>query len=355
MDQGQNGFARRVLTALGIAALFAALLLLVWAAADVLLLAFAGILLAVFLRGLSDWLAEHTPLSGRWALAVVVLALAGLFVGGAWLMAPRLADQFDQLVEQLPKAVDQLRGRIEGSNWGRQLLDQVPKASELASSGGNVLGRMTGFASSTLGAIAGAVVALFLGLYLAFEPTTYTDGVVRLVPIAGRPRAREILAALGSTLRGWLIGKAFAMAVVGVMTAIGLWLLGIPLALILGVLTALLTFIPNLGPILSFIPAALVGLMAGPRQVLYIAALYLAIQTIESYLLTPIVQRRAIALPPALLLFSQIFLGILLGPLGVLMATPLMAVATVLVKMLYVEDTLGDTADQPDPKPRSGG
>lgn len=346
MTNGRE-FIRRVLETVGIVVGgAAALFLIAWYAVDVLLLGFAGVLLAVFLRSLGDWLADRTPLSRRWALAAVVAALAALGGLGAWFMAPSLADQFDELTERIPQAIERVRERVEHHRWAQALRDQAPKADEaLSSSGRRVISGATGLASTTLGAFGGVFVVLVMGLYLAFEPRVYADGLVRLVPRSRRTRAREVLDALHSTLQGWLIGKVFSMAVVGVLTALGLWLLGVPLALTLGILTALLTFIPNLGPILSFVPAALIALLQGPQMVLYVFALFVAIQTVETYLLTPLVQRRAISLPPALLLFSQVLMGVLLGALGVLLATPLMAVVVVLIKMLYVEDALGDPVE----------
>ena len=153
-----------------------------------------------------------------------------------------------------------------------------------------------------------------------------------------RGSLREVLAAVGSTLRWWLWGKLLGMLVIGVLTTLGLWRLGVPLALTLGLLAALLTFIPNIGPILAVIPAALLD---SPAKALYVLGLYLPIQTVESYLITPLVQRLTISMPSALTITAQLVLGVLLGAMGVVLATPLTAAAVVLMKMLYVEDALG--------------
>jgi len=150
------------------------------------------------------------------------------------------------------------------------------------------------------------------------------------------------LQAIGQTLRWWLLGRWVSMIVVGFLTAAGLWFIGVPLTLTFGLLTALLTFIPYLGPILSAIPPTLLAFTQYPQQALYVILLYVGIQSVESYLVTPLVQQRTVSLAPALTLTAQMVLGILLGGIGIILATPLFAVMVVLVRMLYIEDTLGE-------------
>jgi predicted PurR-regulated permease PerM len=144
-----------------------------------------------------------------------------------------------------------------------------------------------------------------------------------------------------------------SMIVVGLLTAVGLWALGMPLALTLGLLAALLTFIPNLGPTLAVVPAALLALLQSPTKSLYVILLYLVIQAVESYLLIPLVQRQAVSLPPALTITAQVLLGILVGGFGLVLATPLTAAVMVLVRMLYIEDALGDSVDMLSDRSRS--
>jgi predicted PurR-regulated permease PerM len=133
------------------------------------------------------------------------------------------------------------------------------------------------------------------------------------------------------------------MAVVGVLTAIGLWVAGVPLAFVLGLIAALLSFVPYIGPLAAVIPAALVALAEDPTKVIYVFALYGAVQLLESYLITPLIQERAVSIPPAVLIAAQVIMGVLAGAAGVLMATPLAVVLIVLVQMLYLEDVLGDS------------
>jgi predicted PurR-regulated permease PerM len=326
----------------GVAAAVAVALLLSWQAADVFLLIFAGLLLAIFLRALSDWLSAHSPLSVGWALATVLLALIGSLIAAGWLLAPGIADQVDQLSQKLPQAASKLEDRISRYEWGRIILREAPSAGELIPDRADALAKVTGVFSATLGALANFVIVLFVGLYLAAEPTLYFNGLMKLAPVGRRERAGEVLTAVGDALRWWLLGKVISMAVVGAFTTLGLWLLDVPLALTLGLIAALLTFIPNIGPILSAIPAVMLALMQSPTLALYVALLYLGIQTVESYLLTPLLQKRAVSLPPALTISAQVLLGVLLGGLGLALATPLTAASLVLVKMLYVGEAPDD-------------
>lgn len=313
-----------------------------WLSIDVVLVVFAGILLAIFLRTLSQWVSRHTPLSDGWSLATVTLGLLGILVGTGWLAAPDVAEQLDLLTKEMPRAVETLWQKIERYEWAGRLLDEVPSADELASKSGGFVRGATGALSTTAGAIAMMVVVLFIGLYLASNPQLYVGGFLLLAPIRHRARGREVMNGIGRTLQWWLLSKVIAMAVIGVATWAGLSLLGVPLALILGILAALLTFIPNLGPILSAIPAILLALMDGFKPAVYVALLYFGIQMVESYVLTPLLQQKTVSLPAALTMATQVLLGLLLGGLGVILATPLTAAGMVAVRMIYIEDLLGD-------------
>ena len=191
------------------------------------------------------------------------------------------------------------------------------------------------------GVLGAVVYVLFVTLYFAFSPAIYRRGVVALVPPGRRARAEQLIETLASTLRRWLGAQLITMAALGVASGIGLRLLGIPLAFALGLLAGLLLFVPYLGSIASAIPALLIALTVGPMHVLYVALLYVGIHLAESYLLSPLLQRRAVDAPALLVLGAQLIAGALWGILGLMFATPIVATALVVVRMLYVEDTLG--------------
>jgi predicted PurR-regulated permease PerM len=344
----RDSYTRRVLIAVAITAAAVLLLVFLWYTVDVLLLAFAGVLLAIFLRSMSDWLSARTGLSAGWSLGLVVAALLGLTALGLWLLAPTVADQIDQLSQRLPEAARDLRQRVEQFELGRLLMAQVFPAGAAGGSGdGGALSAATGFFSSTLGVITDMAIILFFGLFLATDPDQYIRGLIKLFPHTKRPRLREVLRALGYTLRWWLIGRALAMIIIGVFTTLGLWVLGVPLALALGILAALLNFIPNIGPLLAGIPAVLLALTQSPVQALYVIILYTIIQTVEGYILTPLMDEQTVSTPPAIGIIGQVLLGVLVGFLGVAFAAPLTATVIVLVKLLYVEDVLGDPVEVP--------
>ncbi|MBM9605329.1 AI-2E family transporter [Desulfopila inferna] len=338
-------YTKLILIALGLLALFLLLSLLLRSAVQILLLIFAGILFSIFIRGLSNFLfGKFNHLSENWSIAITLMLLVIAFIAFFILLAPQLAEQGGKLVEQIPEAFNNLRERINHLDWLENLFQSFGGSSAL-SSAGTVSSQALGFFATTIGIITSMFIILFVGLYLSFTPQYYINGIIRLVPQNGRQRTGQVFSALDYTLGLWLIGRFTGMLVVSVSTFIGLYFLKVPLPLSLAVLAGLLTFIPNIGPILSAIPAILLGYTESPSTALYVILLYLLIQGIESYIITPLIQQRAVAMPPVLTLTSQVVLGTALGFLGLLLATPLTAAAMVLVKMLYIEDVLGEKCE----------
>ena len=316
------------------------LLALFWLAPEVPLLGFAAVLLAVALRLPAEWVAAHTGMR-RW---VAVLALVGavvLVLGlGGWLAFDPLAEQANQLIRDLPRSLAVLQERLAETRLGGVLAERL-RPEALAGSAEAMASSAAAAASGTLGALGNAVLVLLMGIYLAISPHAYLRGLRALIhPSLDRP-FREALAECGETLRGWLLGQGFAMVVTGLLTWLGLMLLGVPLAGALAAITALLGFIPYLGPVIAAVPAMLLALTESPMLVLWVALLFVAIQSIEGNILTPLVQSRAADLPPVLLLLAQVLAGGLFGLLGVALAAPAAAVAMVLVRRGYVEGWLG--------------
>ncbi len=307
--------------------------LLLCLAPDALLIVFAGILLAVFLNAGARLTARLTGLQRPWSLAVFILLLAAAGVLATLTAVPFIAEQLNELWRQVPKAAAAVRERMQQYDWSQDLLGEIQPQQMLTA------GRSTAtFAfSAVFGAFGNLILILFIGLYLAVDPRLYIRGVELLVAPSLRPATERVLVEIGETLEGWLLAQLIAMSIVGSLTLVGLWILGIPLAPVLALIAALMTFIPNIGPVIAAVPAILLGLSAGPWAALWVVLLYIAVQSVESYLITPMVQQRTNDLPPALVIAAQLVLGILFGLLGLALATPLAAAGITLVRLTYVE------------------
>jgi predicted PurR-regulated permease PerM len=345
-----DNFARRALLTVGMAGLLVAALFFLTYVINVFLLIFAGLLLAVLLRIPADWIGDHTPLSDEWVLVLVLLAGVGLLGGAGWFFAPIITTQLDQLVLALPEGQEQFQQWLQQYTWSRQLLEQtsmeqLPPLNEVLSGTGSVLSRVSTIFSGMLGVGINLLVIGFIGIFLAFQPDMYINGIIRLLPRQRRARTRQVMIAMGYALRWWLISRVFSMVVIGISTGVGLWLLNVPFALVLGILSGLLNFIPFFGSILAAIPVAIVAIMQGPMTLVYVLLLYMVVQTIESYLLTPLVQQQAVSVPAVLAITFQLLMAAAAGIFGFVLALPLIAAGIVLVRMLYLEDVLGEEVD----------
>ena len=338
-------FLRRTLVVLAVVAVGYA----IWLTFDILLLTFFGAFIAVLLRRCAMLVKDHTPLNARQGLAVVLVLLVVLSVGFAWLLGPQLVAQVGQLFQTLPEALRSLEEALRDSSVGRDILDALPSAQSAAPSLGNLVSSVTGVLTSVLGLLAGTVLVIAVAIYGALEPDVYRRGIVRLTPSPQRERVGEILDLLDYELWRWTCGQMIAMVVVGVLTFVGLWLLSVPSAFALGVIAALLDFIPLAGPIISTGIAMLVGFTVGVDTALYVLLVCTAIQQLEGNVLVPWVQKHSIWIPSIVSILAIAILGALFGPIGVILSGPLTTVTIVLVQAIYVEDVLGDRMRLPQP------
>jgi predicted PurR-regulated permease PerM len=329
MTAAETGsFTRRVLFVLGALLLVA----LLWHLADVLVLVFGAVVVAVALRALAGRL-ELWRVPPRWSLAVALLlivATGALVV--AWIGEP-LAEQLSRLREGLPAAFERATAWLRGHRIGVTVLeywaslrqDSVPWS------------RLLGVAGTAIGALGTLTLIVITGVYLAADPGLYRRGVLSLLPPPRRADFAEALDRSAAGLRKWLLGQSLSMLFVGGATALGLLALSVPLALAIGLISGLLAFIPFFGALVGGGLAVLVAFMEGPQTALHVLILCIAIQQVEGHVLMPLVQRWAVALPPVLGLMSTLVFGVLFGVIGVLFATPMMVVVMTWVQCLYVE------------------
>jgi predicted PurR-regulated permease PerM len=304
---------------------------------SVIPLVFGAILVALLFRSLAEPLARRTGLHDGIALMGAVLLVFGLLAGAAWLLGDAVRTQVQILSQAVPAAWEAVEVRLEDWGLSDQLEDMV---ADVTPTGSGLLSSIGGAAMSFGSGLADLLLIVVGGVYLAAQPKLYRAGLLKLITPARRNLAAEALDDSGRALRLWLLGQLASMAIIGTVTGIGLWLIGVPSALTLGILAGPLEFVAIIGPIIAAIPALLIALTQGLDTASWTLALYVVVQQLESNLVQPIVQQKAVEMPPALLLFSIVIGGLLFGLIGVLLAAPMTVLAYVLVKRLYVGEAL---------------
>jgi predicted PurR-regulated permease PerM len=375
---------------------------LIWVAQTVFLTAFLGVLFGLAVSAGVDWLRPRVRLPRGILAALIVFGAAGGVVGFFVVSGPVLATQSRELRTKLPEAIDKIDAWVQarqsgflgsivrggaGASSTSPAAQPVPQAgaglprpprqpapdSALAAAGQpgqgqtvaggqttappqtlreRILGQLSGltryffgFISSTISVVAGLVLILVLSIYVGADPDTYHDGLMKLFPRPWRKRAGEVLTAISIALRKWLVTQLIAMIVIGVVSTVVLLILGVNAAVPLGVIAGLLEFIPTVGPILSAVPAIAMGFVDSPEKALAVLVAYFAIQQMENYLLIPFLMREGVDLPPALTIIAQALMALIFGFLGLLVAVPLLAATMVAVKMLYVQDVVGEPVE----------
>lgn len=337
------GTGRRSLLATGLALLAACIaIFLVWQTVPSLLIIFAGVLFAAFLDAAARAIAPILPVKRAWRLALVLLLLLALLAFAMVWGAGKIPEQIHlllQVMESQLEVVQQhllsfgvdLLGPEAGRNFARWFFDQ----GRLFSNAQMVLGTATSFLTN-------AVLILFLGILFAFDPSSHRESLVMLVTQSYRPRARAVLDEMGNVLRLWFIGQVIRIALMTVCVWLALYLIGLPGPFVLGFQAGLSNFIPYLGPIVAAVPIALVAMPFGGSVLVWSVVVYTIIQSIEGYVIGPLIQRQAVDTPPAWTLVAILLLGALFGAIGIALAMPLVAISRVALIRFYVEDYLGD-------------
>jgi predicted PurR-regulated permease PerM len=359
----------------------------IWAAA------FLGVLFALSLNGPAEWLRGHVHLSPRLSTFLVLLVVLTVFGGLGWVIGPSLVSQTDDMTTKLPDAFKNVLVWLNQRPWGErvlkyaenwsgmrpeEMLDEVgkskpdsedepekiedeaddsevepkksedePEKSEDESESQSPLPDFTQILRPIANGISQTAktgvlltISLVTMLFIAFDPTLYQRGVLWLVPRQHEDIAHQAMDRLCVAMRWWMLGRLASMAVIGVLTSLGMWLIGMPAPLALGALAGLLSFVPNVGPIAAALPGLLLALSQGPWMVVWALGIYLGSQFIETYAITPLIDQYTVSAPPGLLIVIQFVLAALAGAWGMIIATPLLVVIMVLIQQLYIREVL---------------
>jgi predicted PurR-regulated permease PerM len=357
---------------------------LVWFAHLLILVAFLGILFGLAVSSGVDQLQRIRIPRGVGA-ATIVIGFFGILVGfGAW-VAPTVHEQSVELRKRLPDAIDRIENWANSHQTGligvavRGLASdtQADTTARTASGApapvkpdtiniqatlqqrvgggmGGVVRYLFPFLSSTIAAVTGFLIIVFLALYIAVDPDMYRRGIMHLFPYDHRERAGEVLSAIAAVLRKWLVTQLIAMITISAVVTVVLLILHVQAALALGLLAGLLEFIPTVGPIMSALPAVAMGFLDSPEKALSVTIAYVLIQFFENHMLIPLLMKGGMDLPPALTVFSQALMALLFGFLGLMCAVPILAAVVVAVRMIYVEGVVGDEAGTLPPEVAGG-
>jgi predicted PurR-regulated permease PerM len=364
--QGSGDATRTRIIYVSIGLIFALLLAsyLVYQIAVVVLVLLLTLLFSVIISAPVDYLERRGVGRGTGTLAVFGGLILALGIAGVAL-APTIAEQASELWETFPELLanaQDVAGRLQGAlGLGTPValdqLDVVDSARNFFS--GGTLATVANVGAGVASVLSYLVVIVIATIYAVARPWPLVNGFVALFPAGRRQEVREILADMYQTVQRWFVGQLGSMLIIGVLSTVALYLIGVPFALLLGIFSGLISFIPFVGPMLSVIPPVLLALIGTPVDAFWVILAYAIIQAIESYLLQPLIMSRAVFLHPAVVMFALLIMGTLFGFVGVLLAVPLVAALHVLLRELWIErmDSLGTDPKSPEdePEPKRGG
>ncbi len=304
-----------------------------WRLADLLLLVFACALVALIFFNIARWIAVRTGVHFGIALGLSVLGILATLIGSFWFFGNSLSYEFAELAQRLPAAWEVFQARFAGTPIGAEVFK---RAGEYMPDGKSIVGFATGLLTS-LGTIVSALAVIIVGgIYLAAQPRLYGKGVILLTPQSARGKLTRTFLSVAESLNGWLVGQGIGMLFVGFATTIGLAIVGLPAAPAIGLVAGLCEFVPYLGTFVVVVPSVILAFSESTTTGIWTIVVLVVVQQVQGNLVMPLLQSRMVELPPALTIFSLIAAGVLLGPVGVILATPLTVVVMVVVKSVYV-------------------
>jgi predicted PurR-regulated permease PerM len=325
-------YIEKVWHTVAIVALLVVAILIARVAFNVLLMILAGVLISVYFHGLADIIERRTKWGRKLCMTLSVLGsfliLATLF----WFMGTKIQGQIAVLSESLPQTISNFKARLGESPLGAKVLEYF--------AGGNsdkIFATAQTFFSTSFGVMGNIYIIMFLGIFFTSDPLLYKDGIIKLFPDKNKPMARQVIERASQALKGWLKGMMLSMVLITLMLTTGLTIIGIPVALVLALITGLLKLVPNFGSLAAMIPGVLLALTKDVNTAIITALLYMISQTIVSNIVTPLIQKKMINIPPALTIVSQVIMGTLSGVLGIILAVPVLSILIILVDELYIK------------------
>ncbi len=343
MDSRANPF-HVVLKSLLAAAAMVLLVLALLQLLDLLVLVFASVVFGTLIHAAAAFVERHSPLSLKWALALVLIVLAAIIGGGAWLFGSQMSTGFTQVSETLVNTWQTVKQKVATVPGGDQL---VANLNNISLSGDRLIPRLSSALSIAVTVIADIILLIFGSIFIAANPELYRRGLANLFPKRNRPLVAEALTEAGASLRQWIVGQLITMVFIGVAFGLTLWLIGVPSAAALGLIAGLLEIIPYFGPIMSAVPVLVMAASVSSTKLLIAFFAVLALQQFEGDVLTPYIHKKVVSLPPAVSVFGVVAGGILFGPIGLIFAAPLLIVSFTLIKRLYVEEQLHTPMEVP--------
>ncbi len=325
-------YIEKVWQTVAIVALLVVVILIARVAFNVLLMVLAGSLIATYFHGLGDVIQRRTRLSRTPAMIISILGSFLILGALLWFMGARIESQVASLSSTLPHTVSNVKVKLSQSTIGQKILDSFSDDNS-----DKLMATAQSFFSTGFGVLGDLYIILFLGIFFTVNPSLYKDGILILVPRHKKELGRHIIDRISVSMKGWLKGMLISMVLITILIATGLSIIGIPVALILALITGILELVPNIGSFAAMIPGVLLAFTISTNTAIGVAIFYIVCQTITANIVTPLIQKKIINLPPALTLISQLIMGTVSGALGVILAVPLLAILIILIDELYVK------------------
>ncbi len=325
-------YIQKVWHTVAIVALLVVVILIARVAFNVLLMVLAGVLVSVYFHGLGDIIQRKTKWSRRVSMSISVAGTFIILTVLFWFMGAKISKQITVLSDSLPQTINTVKAKLAEYPLGDKVLSYLSDDNS-----DKLFATAKQFFNTSFGVLGNIYIIMFLAIFFTANPTLYKDGIIKLIPADRKEMGRCVIDRISTALKGWLKGMMLSMVLVFILIGVGLSIMSIPVALVLALLTGLLKLIPNFGSLAAMIPGVLLALTIGTNTAIIVALIYVVSQTIVSNIVTPLIQKKMIDLPPALTILSQVLMGTLSGVLGIILAVPLLAIVMILVDELYVK------------------